>query len=50
MTMYNNNTSYRGVPYNTTELHNRPLTPKKVMATYRGVEHTETIKVVEGAK
>lgn len=43
--MYNKKTSYRGVPYNTTDLHSKPTTSKKVMETYRGIKHTETIKV-----
>ena len=36
---------YRGVPYNTDRQFTQELQYRKVEVTYRGVKHTEIIKV-----
>ena len=41
---------YRGVPYNTERNVVREGSYRKVEETYRGVQHTETIKVKEVQK
>ncbi len=41
---------YRGVPYNTDREFTQEAQYRKVEETYRGIQHTETIKVVEGSK
>jgi len=41
---------YRGVPYNTDREFTQEVQYRKVQVTYRGVQHTETIKVVEVQK
>jgi len=37
--------TYRGVSYDTKDYANRPMVSKKIVETYRGVNHTETVKV-----
>ena len=37
--------TYRGVSYDTAEYRNRPTQTKEVQETYRGVQHTETVRV-----
>ena len=41
---------YRGVPYNTDREFTKEAQYRKVEETYRGVQHTETIKVTEVQK
>lgn len=41
---------YRGVPYNTDREFTQEAQYRKVEETYRGVQHTETIKVTEVQK
>ena len=47
LNLYNTNTSYRGVKYDTS---NRPNQQKvehhTVVETYRGIKHTEKVEVV----
>ena len=42
---YQMKVTYRGVSYDTVEYQNRPQVTKKVTERYRGINHTETIKV-----
>ena len=37
--------TYRSVSYDTVEYQNRPQVTKKVSEVYRGIKHTETVKV-----
>ena len=37
--------TYRGVSYDTVEYQNRPQVTKKVTERYRGINHTETVRV-----
>jgi hypothetical protein len=37
--------TYRGVSYDTKEYAQRPMVSKQITETYRGVKHTETVKV-----
>ena len=41
---------YRGVAYDTDRELTQEAQYRKVVETYRGVQHTETIKVVEESK
>lgn len=42
---YQMKVTYRGVSYDTVEYQNRPKVTKKVTERYRGINHTETVKV-----
>ena len=37
--------TYRGVSYDTVEYANRPKVTKQVAEVYRGIKHTEAVKV-----